>query len=466
MKEKIRQIATQLSHQGIKAYYVGGSVRDELLGVETDDYDICLVGVRDPRFVEDILLKNCASVSPLVGQKFPNWIANIDGVKVDFAMARIETLTGDTRKDFDVVTEGVTIEQDLKRRDLTINSMAKEVLTGELIDPFKGMSCIEFKCLNNTSSAFKEDTLRVLRAARFHSRMPDFYISGNLREMCKSLKPTDISSERVGMELKKAMEQAVKPSLFFRFLREVGWLQYHFEELYNTIGVPQSPDHHPEGDVFEHTMYSLDEAKDWFTRICMVCHDLGKATTTTVGNMNWLDISEDERKYTHAHLNTIELKIKSIGHENETHLTRSMLTRIHFKDHKTVRQIETIQRLHMIRTGVSEKVVRRTLRALMDKGLTYPQLVEVCRCDLSGRPPLAKYTPDIGQHRALMLLETNAMEPIVTGEKLIEVGYTPGKLMGHLVKKGLEWQDRGTLNNENWLKMIKQYKPDKEVSNA
>ena len=116
--------------------------------------------------------------------------------------------------------------------------------------------------------------------------------------------------------------------------------------------------------------------------------------------------------------------------------------------------------LHMIRIGVSEKVVRRTLRRLMEKHLQYDQLVEVCRCDLSGRPPLAGYTPDIGQNRAKQLLEEDAMTPIVTGEKLLEVGYAPGKHMGQLVTKALEWQDRGTLNRDNWLKMIKQYKHD------
>ena len=460
MLEKIKQIASRLLSEGIETYYVGGCVRDWLLDKDTDDIDICLVGVKNPKNVEDLLMSECQSVTPLVGQKFPVWIATIDGKKVDFAMARKETLVGGTRKDFDVVTTGITLEEDLMRRDFTINAMARSVMTDELFDPFKGTECLKFMCIHPTSDAFGEDTLRVLRAARFLSRFDGSYPSGKLVEECRRLKPDDISPERVGMELSKMLEQATQPSAFFNFLVSVGWLQYHFKELYDCIGVPQSPKHHPEGDVYKHTMHALDEARDWFTRICMICHDLGKYNTTTIGSRFWFEVDPKEREYL---LSIPDLPIKSIGHETSgMPLTRSLLTRIHFSDHHTIRQIETMVELHMIRTSVSEKVVRRTLRRLMEKGLTYDQLVEVCRCDLSGRPPLAKYTPDIGQHRAKELLESNAMQPIVTGEKLMAAGFETGKLMGHLVKKGLEWQDRGTLTEDNWLKMIKQYKPEKQ----
>jgi tRNA nucleotidyltransferase (CCA-adding enzyme) len=460
MLQKIKLIASVLSHHHIKSYYVGGCVRDEIMGITSDDVDICLVGVTNPRQVEEILLEHCQSVTPLVGQKFPVWIADIDGYKVDFAMARKETLVGGTRKDFDVVTEGVTIEEDLRRRDFTMNSIAKDCLTGEYVDPFDGRSDIEDKLLSPTSGAFAEDTLRVYRAARFLARFPDFGICPSLYDMCPYLKPDDISAERVGIEFKKAMEQGVKPSRFFWFLKIMKWLPYHFKELHDCIDVPQSPKHHPEGDVYQHTMYALDEATDWFTRTVMVCHDLGKVTTTTYGEFSWNNLLPELKEEI---IKEPRWPIRSIGHEEAgKQLTRDMLTRIHLTDHRTIRQIETLVELHMIRTGVSEKVVRRTLRRLMEKHLTYDQLVEVCRCDLSGRPPLAKYTPDIGQHRAKELLDEDAMTPIVTGEKLIAIGYTPGKTLGHLINKGLEWQDRGTLNHYNWIKMIEQYKPKKE----
>ena len=461
MHSKIKQIAIELTHIGVMSYYVGGCVRDEIMSgflAFDSDIDVCLVGVTDPVQVEDILLQHSESVTPLVGKKFPVWIATIDGKKVDFAMARIETLVGDTRNDFDVVTEGVTLRDDLRRRDFTINAIAKEVINGEIIDPFDGMQDIKYNTLHPTSSAFTEDSLRVYRAARFLSRFPEFRPSPELIRVCKALKPTDISNERVGMELMKTMEQAIVPSTFFVFLDQIGWLKYHFKEIEDLIGIPQSPDYHPEGDVFTHTMCTLNQAKDWFIRTVMLCHDLGKATTTTVEGIPYDNVL-------HIKVPIDEVKIKSIGHEEAGKpLTRSMLTRIHFTDHKTIRQIETLVELHMIRAGVSERTIRRSLRSLMNMGLKYEQLVEVCRCDVSGRPPLAEYTPNIGQNRAKELLETGAMNVIVTGEKLIEAGYAPGPLLGELVKMGLEWQDRGTLNEHNWLKMIKQYKPKTQLS--
>lgn len=478
MHSKIKQIAIELTHIGVMSYYVGGCVRDEIMSgflAFDSDIDVCLVGVTDPTQVEAILLQHSESVTPLVGKKFPVWIATIDGKKVDFAMARIETLVGDSRTDFDVVTEGVTLKDDLRRRDFTMNAIAKEVIHGEIIDPFNGAWDIAHSVLHYTSDAFKEDTLRVYRAARFLSRFPELKPSAPLVKLCKILKPTDTSNERVGMELMKTMEQALIPSTFFTFLNEIGWLKYHFKEVEDLIGVPQNPNYHPEGDVFTHTMYALNQAQSWFIRTVMLCHDLGKATTTTFH----LDGHENEIKWMpeegHISVKNMpiesqkkmieECKIKSIGHEEAGKpLTRSMLTRIHFTDHKTIRQIETLVGLHMIRNGVNEKVIRRSLRILMNMGLEYNQLVQVCRCDVSGRPPLAPYTPDIGQHRAEELLKSGAMNIIVTGEKLIEVGYTPGPLLGELVKMGLEWQDRGTLNEYNWLKMIKQYKPKTKVS--
>jgi tRNA nucleotidyltransferase (CCA-adding enzyme) len=439
--KKIEDLASALAEYGIESYYVGGCVRDEIMKIKTDDIDICLVGVTNPELTENLIATYGGPVTPLVGQKFPVWIADIDGVKVDIAMARTETLVGGTRKDFSVETQGVSIEQDLRRRDFTMNAIAKEILTGKIIDPYNGRGDIYDGRLHPTSDAFKEDTLRVYRAARFLARFPFLDASPLLRSECMSLKPNDISPERVGLEFHKVMEQAAKPSRFFMFLKSIGWLKYHFKELNNLIGIDQSPTHHPEGGAFIHTMLTLDEAKDWFTRVCMVCHDLGKAVCTTI--------------------DPIDGKIKSIGHEKEgVLLTRHMLERIHFIDRKTIRQVETMVELHMIRPDCSEKVIRNTLRRLMEKHLTYEQLVEVCRCDMSGRPPKPKMTPDIGQLRAKELLEQDAMTPIVTGEKLLAIGYTSGKLMGHLIKKALEWQDRGTLTHENWQKMIEQYEPD------
>jgi tRNA nucleotidyltransferase (CCA-adding enzyme) len=189
-----------------------------------------------------------------------------------------------------------------------------------------------------------------------------------------------------------------------------------FKELEDLIKILQSPIYHPEGDAYTHTMLSIDEATDYFTRIVMLCHDLGKAVNTT--------ISEDGF-------------IRSIGHEvASVPLSLEMMKRIHLLDYKFQEQVSLLVKLHMIHTqNISEKIVRKTLRQLLNKGLFYENLVEVCRCDVSGRTPLLKHTPDIGQVRAKELLEQGLMVPIVTGNLLVSLGMKPSKQMEDFIKK-------------------------------
>lgn len=671
--EIIRKIAEEMLNNGIDSYYVGGTVRDKLIGIPVDDIDICLTNVKDKKIVTSILKKYCDKIVSDAGSRFPVWIGIIGDVKIDYAMARKENLVGNTRKDFDVDVDSITIEQDLERRDLTINAIAQNILTGDFIDPFNGRYHILEKIAHPVGSAFAEDTLRVLRAARFIARF-ELTPSDDLIKVCKSLRPTDISNERVGMEVMKLFKVANKSSIFFYFLRQVDWLKYYFQELENCIDVPQDWNHHPEGssliqcspyttcitsptetswhyfsfgqlfsgsftvgttiepfdrtttaksivnatfdsfsgafragsnsgkfssvltpatiahpktfvfsfgsstfvadkiirvvfkvpksgmhgvmqssindfeifnriiqpisifmmdmfgrkdfstkmehhnypvetsrisdswihnvgissiivdsasmtsdgyvicsfdlgfnskacfthfkefmykdnsfspdfqkegdeflhvfhaelrmgDVFTHTMYCLDQAQDWFTRAVMLCHDLGKAHTTT--------------------MKLSDRRIQSIGHEFVgIDLTKNMLKRIHFCSHEIINQIACLVELHMVRTSSTTKVVRKTLRRLMHYKIPYSKLVEVCRCDVSGRPPLPAFTPYIQQDIADKLIEDGEMIPIVTGEHLLELGLK-GPDLGKVQKIALELQDRGTLRKDNWKTVLK-----------
>lgn len=452
---KLIKLIEALENWGIQAYFVGGCVRDELMERPVEDYDICLVGGRTAerisKYLEFALDHQLIDGVTSVHGSFPIWIVVIDGVKYEFAMARTERKTGQSRTEFACEVRDVTIEQDLSRRDLTINAIAKRILTGEIIDPFDGHDHILKHYAHPVSDAFKEDSLRVYRAARFVATFK-LRPSGRLLLYCASLKPDDISNERVGMELRKVMERAATPSDFFIFLKRVNWLRYHFQELNNLREVPQSIQHHPEGDAFVHTMFCVNAAKDAFTRVVMLCHDLGKATTTTI-----LGVPYKERTFTLLP----EFKVSALGHEEAgVELTRNMLQRIHYSDHGTIRQIACLVKLHMIRAVMNpknrEKLVRRTLRELMHYKLTYAQLVEVVRCDLAGRPPLPPIAnPYIGQDIAQHLLDNNLMVPIVTGKKLLDIGISSGPEMGQMVTKGLELQDRGTLTEENWIKVLK-----------
>lgn len=434
--DNLMKIAQEFHANEIGSFFVGGFVRDELLGMTSEDVDICLVGATKDDVMRilsqfDFVL----SVAQEVGNSFPVWIADIEGIgKVDFALARGEKKTGPSRQDFECTTDGVSIVDDLLRRDLTINAIAKDVLTGQIVDPFNGAQHLRDGIAHPVSEAFAEDTLRVLRAARFIARF-NLTPSQELIDMCKGLEPTDISPERVGMELVKAMKQAVKPSAFFLFLKEVDWLKHFFQELQALVGVQQSAIHHPEGDAFTHTMLCVDQATDMFTRIVMVCHDLGKAVTTVV---------KDSKVTAHGH------EVAGVP------LALAMMQRVVLLDTAFQKRVALMVELHMIHTlTISEKVIRRTLRQLMKVGLTFDQLTEVCRCDVSGRAPLPAFTPNIGQQRAAELLEQGLMTPVVTGKLLVSMGVKPGQFMGNFINKALELQDRGTLNESNWVQVMK-----------
>lgn len=454
----LKVIAEEFKNHEVSCYYVGGTVRDKILGIPNDDIDICLVGVKDKSLVEHVIRKH-GMITQEVGKSFPNWVAILDKRKIDFALARTEKLTGDTRQDFTCSTENVTIIQDLYRRDLTINAIAEDVLTNEIIDPYNGIKDLQNKIARNVSNAFAEDTLRVVRAARFIARF-GLTPSKSLIDICKTLNPNDISNERVGMELMKlfTLPEGTQVSKFFYFLKDVNWLRYHFNELANIIGVPQSKSHHPEGCVFTHTMYCIDAAKDWFMRAVMLCHDLGKYTNTTINGIYWKSWEED-RTYFNKDIANL-CKVQCIGHEAAgVSLTYNMLKRISFTKHDVISQIGCLVKLHMIRAVINkdneEKIVRRNLRELMHYNIDYELLVETVRCDLAGRPPLEPILPDIGQQRAKELIENNEMIPVVTGKLLKKSGFNDGQMMGNIIKRALELQDRGILSHENWKQRLK-----------
>jgi len=427
---KIQNTIKAFQLEGIDSFFVGGCVRDKFLGIASDDVDICLVGVSDPKIVTQILGKHCDKVAAEVGNSFPVWIATVNGEKFDFAVARKETKNGDSRKEFLVDIKNVSIQDDLFRRDITINAIAINCLTNEIIDPFGGVKDLFNKIAREVSKFFAEDSLRVLRVARFIARF-NLTPTKSLIALCKSLKPTDISNERVGMELEKLLKQTETPSKFFRFLKEVDWLKFHFKEVEALIGVQQSKKWHPEGDVFEHTMFCMDAANDPFMRIVMLCHDLGKATTTTV----------------------VDGKISAHGHDKAgVKPTRKMLQNIKFADNKTIDQICFLVENHMVHTNPpkTRKSVAKLLRKVNAAGLEFSTLVEVCRCDVSGRPPLKGFTPDIGQNLSIKLKEENSLQPIVTGDMLITFGFKQGRELGIEKNRFLDLQDEGILTKENW----------------
>ncbi len=270
----IQKIAKRIVDNGGKLYLVGGAVRDKLLKIETHDEDYCVVGLGATEF-EGL---------------FPDAIKRGKNFEVydlfgrEFAMARLERKISTGHKGFEVNSgKNVTLLEDLKRRDITINSIAQDVLTKEIIDPFNGIEDLKNGVIRATSEAFLEDPLRVYRVARFASKL-QFTVEEDTNQMMKKLKPEleFLSPERVFEELRKAINTN-KPSIFFNTLKKANLLDVHFKEIELLIGAEQPIKYHPEGDSYNHTMIALDMStkltNDEKVRFSVLVHDLGKGLT-------------------------------------------------------------------------------------------------------------------------------------------------------------------------------------------
>lgn len=270
----IIEIAKKIEQLGGRLYIVGGAIRDKILGRECKDEDYCITGITKEEFIKIFPeAKN-------QGKSFGVFVLE----NKEFAMARTEEKIGKGHKEFDVKTnKNITIEEDLKRRDVTINSIAEDVLTGEIIDPYGGRKDIKNKIIIAVSQSFKEDPLRVYRTARFAAEL-EFEVEENTLKMMNSLKNEllSLSKERVFEELRKALNTH-KPSIFFEVLKEAKVLDVHFKEVYDLIGAVQPEKYHPEGDSYNHTMIALDNvakiSTDEKIRFCTLVHDLGKGRT-------------------------------------------------------------------------------------------------------------------------------------------------------------------------------------------
>ena len=259
-------------------YLVGGAVRDELLGLPIGDRDWCVVGE-----TPDAMLSRGYRA---VGKDFPVFLHPETGE--EYALARTERKTGSGYHGFDFHTApDVSLEDDLQRRDLTINAMARNA-SGELIDPFGGAADIESRKLRHVSAAFAEDPVRILRTARFAARYHalGFRIAADTMDLMSGMVETGevdaLVPDRVWKETERALGGA-NPDVFFEALRACGALRVVYPEVDRLFGVPQPEKWHPEIDCGVHTMMVLAQAAllsdDVAVRFAALVHDLGKGTT-------------------------------------------------------------------------------------------------------------------------------------------------------------------------------------------
>jgi tRNA nucleotidyltransferase (CCA-adding enzyme) len=263
----------------MKTYLVGGAVRDELLGLPVRERDWVVVGARPEELI--------AQKFRPVGKDFPVFLH--PKTNEEYALARTERKTGPGYRGFDTLfSPDVTLEQDLERRDLTINAIARDEQTGEIVDPFHGRRDLQDRWLRHVSAAFVEDPVRVLRIARFAARFAPlgFRVAPEtmqlLREIAARGELDALVPERVWQETQRALEMPA-PRQFFEVLREGNALPIIFPEVHSLFGVPQPEQWHPEIDTGLHTMMALDQAArlsdDPVVRFAALTHDLGKATT-------------------------------------------------------------------------------------------------------------------------------------------------------------------------------------------
>jgi tRNA nucleotidyltransferase (CCA-adding enzyme) len=263
-------------------YAVGGAIRDELLGVPVQDRDYVVVGATPEQMVVQ-------GYRP-VGKDFPVFLH--PQTHEEYALARTERKTAAGYHGFQFFyAPDVTLEEDLARRDLTINAMAREVrpdgeLTGPIIDPFNGQADLQARLFRHVSDAFLEDPVRILRIARFAARFVDFTVAPEtltlMRQMVADGEVDALVAERVWQEVSRGLMEK-KPSRMFEVLRECGALARILPEIDALFGVPQRADYHPEVDTGVHVMMVIDHAAQQGyalpVRFAALAHDLGKATT-------------------------------------------------------------------------------------------------------------------------------------------------------------------------------------------
>ena len=409
--ELARAIAEAVDTHGGVCYYVGGYVRDRLLGIENKDIDMEVHGV-SPSVLEDIL-KDFGEVIT-IGASFG--IYNLKGYGLDIAMPRKETARGTGHRDFDVFVDPfISTEKAALRRDFTVNALMQNVLTGEITDHFGGKADLEKGVIRHVNdSSFAEDPLRVLRAAQFAARF-DFEIAEETVALCSSMDLTALSKERIETELEKALLKADKPSVFFEILRKMNQLDYWFRELEDVIGVQQNPQFHAEGDVWTHTMMVLDEAAKYRTKaenpkgfmLAALCHDYGKAVCTEI----------------------IDGRIRSIGHETEgLPLVEAFLSRI-TSETKLINYVLNLCALHMKPNALaSMNAGVKSTNKMFDQAQDPTALVYMAMADNYGRIMAKGITPHEGfLFERLEVYNDIMSKPYVQGRDLIEAGLEPNE---------------------------------------
>lgn len=436
--DKVLDLARAVRTAGGRALLVGGCVRDLLMGVQPKDWDLEIYQLR-PETVRQIL-DEFGSVN-VVGEAFTVYKIGQD---LDVSLPRRDRKTGRGHRGF--VVDGdpwMSVEEATKRRDFTVNAILKDPLTGETIDPVAGEQDLKHCILRAVSAeTFPDDSLRVLRGAQFAARF-NFVIDEATVDLCRTIDLSDLPPERIWGEIEKLLLQAPRPSVGFEWLQKLGALDRLFPELAGLSGVPQDPEWHPEGDVFIHTLLTVDRARELIddlsypkqvtVMLAAVAHDFGKRSTTEFLEGRWRSRGHEEAGVAPTEVFLDRLNV----HTLESYDVRQQviaLVREHLKPGEFYKK----------RDEVGDGAFRRLARKC-ELDLLY----RVARADSLGRN--AEWVPKenwydavaqewfIERARELEVAQA-APDPLLLGRHLLEMGMQPGPRMGEVTRAIYEMQ--------------------------
>jgi len=413
LRDVLTQVCERVREEEGRAWLVGGSVRDLALDRPVKDLDLEVFGVPAERLRAALAADFELG---LVGQSFG--ILKLRHWPVDVGLPRRETKIGLGHKGFDVYSDPhLSLPAAAARRDFTVNAVYLDPLNGEVADPWGGLEDLDRRLLRHTSAAFGEDPLRVLRGMQLAARF-DLQVAPATVALCRDIEPEGLPGERIWGEWVKLLTLGVRPSRGLGFLQDCGWLA-HFPHLDALRGCLQDPEHHPEGDVWIHTLHCLDAFaaertgdawEDLVVGCAVLCHDLGKPTTTATA---------------------ADGRVRALGHEQESvRLTAEFFEPL-TDNRKLLAQVTPLVAEHMrpsqlFQAQASDAAIRR-LAARVGR---IDRLVRVARADMFGRPPLPSGSFLAGDWLLAKASDLEILQapppPLVLGRHLINFGARPG----------------------------------------
>lgn len=447
LPSSLLQLSQILMDIGARPIVVGGYVRDHFLGIQSKDIDIEVYGISSL----DVLKSSLESFTPVheVGKSFGVLKIRLDDSDIDISLPRTEIKTAKGHKGFHVQTNGyLDFNTASRRRDFTMNAIGYDIKTDFFIDPHGGKEDIKNGIIRHVDDeSFIEDPLRVLRAVQFAARF-NFKLHANTLKLCQTMVKNNMLSElpkeRIFEEYKKLLLKAHKPSIGFELLDRMNAL---FPELKALQGVAQDKTKHPEGDVWTHTMMSLDamsglkthdSKKDIILMLAVLCHDLGKA---------------------HAS-DTVDKSTTAAEHQNILQPTRSLLDRLTDQKSLIDAVIPLVQEHPMPSRLYGQNAQDGEIRRLSTR-VNIEELVILAKADNFGRT-----TQDAIQRKypagEWLLKKATALKvlnkgpnPILLGRHLVASGLKTGKIFKEILEQAYEAQLEGKFSTEKeallWL---------------